>query len=101
MKDEELALVEYLIPPSMRDWRRRRVGIRQVLNGLLYVLLTSCQWAAIPKELLPKTTVFDHFDLWNWDGTFARIHDALYMACREQAGRAQPEGGDHRQPERE
>jgi transposase len=87
LKDEEFALVEPLIPPSKRGGRRRGVDIREVLNGLLYVLSTGCQWAAMPKDLPPKSTVYDYFDLWSWDGTLARIHDTLYVACRERAGR--------------
>ena len=87
LKDEEFALVEPLIRPAKRGGRRRSVDVREVLNGLLYVLSTGCQWAAMPKDLPPKSTVYDYFDLWSWDGTLARIHDALYVACREQAGR--------------
>jgi len=51
------------------------------------VLSTGCQWRAIPKDLPPRSTVHDFFDLWEWDGTLDRIHDALYVKCREQAGR--------------
>ncbi|ARN80395.1 hypothetical protein DSM21852_36470 [Methylocystis bryophila] len=42
---------------------------------------------AIPKDLPPKSTVYDYFDLWDWDGTLDRIHAALYVKCREEAGR--------------
>ena len=87
LKDEEFGLVEPLIPPAKRGGRRRGVDIREILNGLLYVLSTGCQWAAMPKDLPPKSTVYDYFDLWSWDGTLERIHDALYVACREQGGR--------------
>jgi transposase len=87
LKDEEFALIAPLIPKAKRGGRRREVDIREVLNGLLYVLSTGCQWAALPKDLPPKSTVYDYFDLWSWDGTLSRIHDALYLACREQAGR--------------
>jgi len=37
--------------------------------------------------LAPRSTVHDYFDLWEWDGTLDRIHHALYVQCREQAGR--------------
>src|SRR5215472_15328628 len=42
---------------------------------------------ALPKDLPPKSTVWAYFDLWSWDGTLERIHHALYVAVREQAGR--------------
>src|ERR1700726_3901507 len=50
-------------------------------------LPTGCQWRAIPKDLPPKSSVHDYFDLWTYDGTLERIHDALYQQCREQAQR--------------
>ena len=86
LKDEEFAILKPLIPPAKRGGRRRGIDIREVLNGLLYVLSTGCQWAAMPKDLPPKSTVYDYFDLWSWNGTLARIHDALYVACREEGG---------------
>ena len=51
------------------------------------MLSTGCQWTALPKDLPPKSTVYDYFDLWEWDGTLARIHHELYVAVRERAGR--------------
>ena len=53
----------------------------------MYVLATGCQWRAIPKDLPPRSTLYDYFDLWTWDRTLDRIHHALYVTCREQAGR--------------
>jgi transposase len=53
----------------------------------MYVLSTGCQWRAIPKDLPPRSTVYDYFDLWTWDRTLERIHHALYVPCREQAER--------------
>lgn len=87
LTDEEWALVEPLIPPAKRGGRRREVNVREVLNGLLYVLSTGCQWRAVPKDLPPKSTLFSYFDLWNWDGTLGRIHQELYVKCREAMGR--------------
>jgi transposase len=58
-----------------------------VVNGLMYVLSTGCQWRAIPKDLPPKSSVYDYFDLWTYDGTLERIHYALYEQCRERAQR--------------
>jgi transposase len=57
------------------------------MNGIMYVLSTGCQWRAIPKDLPPRSTLFDYLDLWSWDGTIDRIHHALYVECREQSGR--------------
>jgi len=85
LTDEEWKLVEPLIPPGKRGGSKRTVVMREVVNGLMYILSTGCQWAALPKDLPPKSTVYDYFDLWSWDRTLDRIHEALYTACREQA----------------
>jgi len=76
-----------LIPPAKRGGRRRSVNLREVLNAIFYVLSTGCQWNALPKDLPPKSTVYDYLDLWDWDGTLERIHHTLYVAVREREGR--------------
>src|SRR3977135_686963 len=85
--DAEWSLLELLIPPAKRGGNKRRVNLREIVNGIMYVLSTGCQWRAIPKDLPPKSTVFAYLDLWIYDGTLDRIHHALYEACREQACR--------------
>ena len=87
LTDAEWALVEPLIPPAKRGGRRRSVNLREVLNAIFYVLSTGCQWNALPKDLAPKSTVYDYLDLWDWDGTLERIHHTLYVAVREREGR--------------
>jgi len=87
LTDAEWALIEPMIPPAKHGGRRRSVDLREVLNGIFYVLSTGCQWNALPRDLPPKSTVYDYLDLWEWDGTLARIHHGLYVACRERAGR--------------
>jgi len=87
LTDEEWALIEPLIPPAKRGGGKRTVVMREVVNGLMYVLSTGCQWRAMPKDLPPRSTVHGYFDLWNWDGTLDRLHHALYVKCREKAER--------------
>jgi transposase len=76
-----------MIPPARHGGRKRSVNVREVLNGIFYVLWTGCQWKALPKDLPPKSTVHDYLELCNWDGTLERIHHALHVAVREQEGR--------------
>ena len=85
--DVKWALVGPLIPTARLGGGKRRVDMRQVVNGLIYVLSTGRQWRAIPKDLPPKSTVYGYFDLWTFDGTLNRLHHALYVKCREAAGR--------------
>jgi len=87
LTDEEWAHVSPLIPPGKRGGNKRTVDLREVMNGLMYVLSTGCQWRAAPKDLPPRSTLYDYFDLWSWDGTLGRIHHALYVECREQEKR--------------
>ncbi len=87
LTDEEWAHVAPLIPPARRGGNKRHVNEREIVNGLMYVLSTGCQWRAIPKDLPPRSTVHDYLELWSWDGTLERIHEALYAKCREAAWR--------------
>ena len=87
LTDAEWAIVAAMIPPGRHGGRRRSVNVREVLNGIFYVLWTGCQWKALPKDLPPKSTVHDYLELWNWDGTLERIHHTLYVAVREEEGR--------------
>jgi hypothetical protein len=70
LTDEEWQHVEPLIPLAKPGGRKREVNIREVVNGVMYVLSTGCQWRYLPKDLPPKSTVFHYFNRWNCDGTF-------------------------------
>jgi len=56
LSDDEWKLVEPLIPPGKRGGDKRTVIMREVVNGLMYILSTGCQWRAIPKDLPPRST---------------------------------------------
>jgi len=83
LTDAEWAQIGPLIPPARHGGRRREVAERDLVNGLMYVLSTGCQWRYIPKDLPPKSTVYRYFCDWNHDGTLDRIHHALYVKYRE------------------
>src|ERR1700716_56975 len=87
LTDDEWRLVEPLIPPGKTGGGKRTVIMREVVNGLMYILSTGCQWRAIPKDLPPRSSVYGYFDLWTYDGTLERIHHALYEQCREREQR--------------
>ncbi len=87
LTDDEWALAKPEIPRAKRGGNKRTVDLREVLNGLMYVLSTGCQWRAIPKDLPPRSTVNFYFCRWQHDGTLDRLHHALYVRCREQADR--------------
>ena len=85
LTDDEWAVIGPLIPAAKRGGNKRTVVEREVVNALMYILSTGCQWAAIPKDLPPRSTVNDYFLRWDYDGTLTRIHHALYVRCRELA----------------
>ena len=87
LTDAEWALVEPLIPPPKPGGNKRTVTVREVVNGLIYVLSTGCQWRAVPKDLPPRSTLFDYFTRWSADGTLDNIYHELYIGCREKVGR--------------
>jgi len=87
LTDDEWGHVERLIPSAKRGGNKRRVDVREVMNGIMYVLSTGCQWRAVPKDLPPRSTLFDYLNLWSWDGTLDRMHHALYVECCEQSDR--------------
>ena len=87
LTDEEWAEIAPLLPRAKPGGNKRSVNLREVVNGLMYILGTGCQWRAIPKDLAARSTVYDYFSRWSWDGTLERIHNTLYVKCCEQAAR--------------
>src|SRR5216683_4858208 len=89
LTDQQWAILEPLIPPAKTGGRPRTVDMREVVNTILYLNRTGCQWDMLPHDLLPKSTVYDYFARWRDDGTWQRIMDAL---------RAQVRTADDREP---
>lgn len=89
LTDEQWAIIEALIPSAKtaRGGRPRTVDMREVVNSILYLNRTGCQWDMLPHDLLPKSTVYDYFAQWRDDGTWMRIVDALRSQIRTAEGR--------------
>ncbi len=79
LTDEEWALIGPRIPPAKRGGNKRTVDVRAVVNGVMYILSTGCQWAALPKDLPPRSTVNDYFRRWDYDGTLDRASDCRIL----------------------
>jgi putative transposase len=86
MTDAQWEIMEPLIPPAKHGGRPRKVDMREVVNTLFYQARTGCQWAFLPHDLLPKSTVWDYFVAWNKDGTWQKMVDALRGAVRTKPG---------------
>jgi putative transposase len=87
LTDEQWAILEPLIPPAKSGGRPRSVNMREVINTILYLNRTGCQWDMLPHDLLPKSTVYSYFAAWRDDGTWQRMMDALRGRVRVEAGR--------------
>jgi putative transposase len=87
LTDEQWAILEPLVPPFKHGGRPRQVDMREVINTILYLNRTGCQWDMLPHDLLPKSTVYDYFAAWRDDGTWQHMMDALRAQVRIQAGR--------------
>lgn len=83
---EQWASLAPLIPPPQtnRGGHPRKVDMREVVNPLLYLNRSGCQWDMLPHDLLPKSTVYDYFAQWRDDGTWTQ----MLAAVREQVRRA-------------
>ncbi len=87
MTDAEWALIAPFMPAPKRIGRPRTTDLRAVVDAILYMASTGCQWRQLPKEFPPYSTVQVYFYRWSRDGTWVRINHALVMAARKRAGR--------------
>ena len=89
LTDEQWAVIRPLIPgaKNARGGRPQTVCLREVLNTILYLNRTGCQWGMLPNDLLPKSTVYDYFAQWRDDGTLVGVTTALRTRIRVDDGR--------------
>lgn len=76
-----------LLPAAKPGGRPRSVHLREIRNGIFYILRGGCAWRMMPHEFPPWSTCSDYFRKWRNDGTWAKIHDALRTRVRHRAGR--------------
>lgn len=85
--DEQWELVEPHIPQAKPGGRPREVDMREVLNAILYLVRTGCQWRNLPHDLPPWSTVAYYYYRFRRDGTWKKIHDTLREQVRRQDNR--------------
>src|SRR5437763_14327448 len=86
LTDEQFALVEPFLPRPKR-MGRPPADLRAVLNAVLYLVRTGCQWRLLPHDFPPWSTVHTWYRRWRTDGTWDTINEALRQQVRRQAGR--------------
>jgi putative transposase len=93
LTDEQWGLIQPLLPPNTGSGQPTLVDLREVVNTLLYMKQTGCQWRYLPHDLLPRSTVHYYFTKWTADGTWEEVLQHLRERLRQKAGReSQPTG---------
>jgi putative transposase len=87
LSDAEWTILEPLIPPAKPGGRPRSVDIRQILNGIFYMLRSGCAWRLLPHDYPAWSTVYDYFRKWRNEGLWERIVRTLRERLRVQDGR--------------
>jgi putative transposase len=87
LTDEEWQILKPLLPPDKAGGRPRKYPLREVLNGIQYVLRTGCAWRLMPHDLPQWQTAYQTWRAWRQDGTWVRIHDQLRDMLRTRMGR--------------
>jgi putative transposase len=84
---KEWMLLNRLLPKQGRMGRPREVSLRVIMDAILYILATGCQWRALPKDFPPYSTVQHYFYTWRDQQTWQRINRVLVERARRAAGR--------------
>src|SRR4030042_6349688 len=87
LTNEQWKLIEPLLPPAKNGGRPRSTDLRQVINGILYLVRTGCSWRMLPRDFPPWPTVHDYYRKYRHDGTWNKIHEALHEQVRINVGR--------------
>ena len=94
LTDQQWLLIESLIPSERPGGRHREVNIRLVIDALLYMSGTGCQWRYLPEEYPARSTVYGYFKQWQDDSTWDNILKKLREQVLQKAGRnARPTAG--------
>ena len=87
LTDAEWRVIAPHLPKPCATGRPREWPMREIINGIFYVMRAGCPWRLLPNDLPPWGTIYRWFAVWRDDGRFERINHALVMADRERVGR--------------
>lgn len=87
LNDRHWDCIKDLLPAAKAGGRPRSLDMRQVINAILYILVSGAQWRMLPKDYPKWKSVYHYFRIWRDDGTWQRIHDTLRAEVRRKAGR--------------
>lgn len=84
LTDKQWQVTENILDPQHR---KRKYPLREIMNAILYLVKTGCQWRMLPKDFPPYNTVFYYFNKWKLEGVFEELMDTLHVMVRIQMGR--------------
>ena len=87
LTDQQWTILAPLIPSAKPGGRPRAANMRQVINAILYMVRSGCQWRMLPKEYPPWPTVWTYFRFWRISGDWEQMHTALRERVRKSLGR--------------
>jgi putative transposase len=87
LTDSQWDHIKDFLPPPKQTRRPRSVEFRQIVNGILFLLVSGCQWRMMPKEYPKWQTVYHYFTKWKADGLWFRIHETLRAQERQRQGK--------------
>jgi transposase len=87
LSDAEWQILEPLLPSEKPGGRHRGYALREIVNGIEYLIRVGGAWRSLPHDLPHWQSVYHYFRLWKRDGTWLRIHDHLHEEVRQQMGR--------------
>jgi putative transposase len=90
LTEAQWRLVEPVVPPAKPDGYNRRYSLREILNGISYVLRTGCAWRHVPHDLPHWEAVYSYFRLWRRNGVWQQINELLQLEPRTQSDFAAP-----------
>ena len=85
--DAQWKILETLVPAPQPGPQPAKYPRREIINAILYVNRTGCQWRMLPHDLPPWESVYHYFSIWKKDGTWQNIRDTLRRQTRVRAGR--------------
>ncbi len=87
LTDSQWNHIKDLFPLPKATGRPRQVDLREVVNAVLYLVFTGCQWRFLPRDYPHWRTVYGYFKQWQDDGLWYRMHETLRSQLREKKGR--------------
>lgn len=87
LTDAQWQLIQPLIPPEKPGGRSRTIESREIINAIIYILKSGCDWRMLPHDLPNWKIVYHYFQRWEKDGTWKKLHDVLRGKVRKRSGK--------------